>query len=214
MQKLSHHHNESQLPPAFWDKLIKGLDENSSASVWCKQTFVHTAIGKEDTAVIMPSQTTRTQKSRKSLKQARDNDPVDEGLNNQNRKDPQHPPKPKRRSKRLRSTTTDIKASPALTAAKVLSTPVDNRPISAPAPAPSPALASAPASVSGSSSASVFGLPSICLYSRSRGRNLKIGLINLPVEVLDAIIDYIIPKNWKYYFDREQILNLRLICSK
>jgi len=77
----------------------------------------------------MPSQTARTQKPPKSSKRARDNDPADEGPKNQNRRDPQHPPKPERRSKRLRSTTTDIEASPAPADAKVSSPTVDNRPL-------------------------------------------------------------------------------------
>ena len=40
------------------------------------------------------------------------------------------------------------------------------------------------------------------------------GLIDLPVELLIPIIDYAIPKNWKYYLEGQRVLSLRLICSK
>ena len=43
---------------------------------------------------------------------------------------------------------------------------------------------------------------------------LKMGLVDLPVELLVSIIDYIIPKNWKYYSEGRSILKLRLLCSK
>jgi hypothetical protein len=40
------------------------------------------------------------------------------------------------------------------------------------------------------------------------------GLIDLHVELLEIIIDYAIPKNWKYYSEGQWVLNLRLLCSK
>jgi len=40
------------------------------------------------------------------------------------------------------------------------------------------------------------------------------GLIDLPVELLESIIDYAIPKKWKYYLEGRWVLNLRLLCSK
>src|SRR5437763_1008901 len=40
------------------------------------------------------------------------------------------------------------------------------------------------------------------------------GLVGLPVEVLEHIIDYIIRENWKYYLEGRSILKLRLLCSK
>jgi len=43
------------------------------------------------------------------------------------------------------------------------------------------------------------------------------GLMDLPVELLEVIIDYTIPENWKFYSGGRWILNLRLlsvsICS-
>jgi len=43
---------------------------------------------------------------------------------------------------------------------------------------------------------------------------IKMGLIDLPVELMEFIVDYTIPRNWKYYSDRQWVLNLRLLCSK
>ena len=40
------------------------------------------------------------------------------------------------------------------------------------------------------------------------------GLVDLPVELLEFIIDHIIPKNWKYYSEWQLVGNLRLVCSK
>jgi hypothetical protein len=40
------------------------------------------------------------------------------------------------------------------------------------------------------------------------------GLIDLPLELLEFIIDYTIPENWKFYLEERWILNLRLLCSK
>jgi hypothetical protein len=40
------------------------------------------------------------------------------------------------------------------------------------------------------------------------------GLVDLPIELLESIIDYIIPKTWKYYSEGRLVLNLRLLCSK
>jgi len=40
------------------------------------------------------------------------------------------------------------------------------------------------------------------------------GIIDLPLELLEFIVDYTIPENWIYYLEGRWILNLRLLCSK
>jgi hypothetical protein len=48
-----------------------------------------------------------------------------------------------------------------------------------------------------------------------RSRAIKMGLTDLPAELLvSIIIDHVIPENWKYYSEGRWILNLRLLCSK
>ena len=74
---------------------------------------------------------------------------------------------------------------------------------SASASAPAPGPASAPTSPSVSTS-SALQLPLLH----------KMGLVDLPVELLEHIIYYIIPKNWKYYSEGLLVLKLRLLCSK
>jgi hypothetical protein len=58
-----------------------------------------------------------------------------------------------------------------------------------------------------------FLLP-LPLPAPSYGIGIKMGLIDLPVELLEIVIDYTIPKNWKYYSEEQWVLNLRLLCSK
>jgi len=71
----------------------------------------------------------RNQKPPKPSKRARDNDPAEEDAVNQNRKDPQLPPNPKKRSKRPLSATIDIGALPAPADGKTSSPTIDNRPL-------------------------------------------------------------------------------------
>src|SRR5437763_17047774 len=74
------------------------------------------------------------------------------------------------------------------------------RSASAPAFTSAPGPASTPTSASASTSFSAL--------------RHKMGLVDLPVELLVLIIDYIIPENWKYYSEARSILKLRLLCSK
>jgi hypothetical protein len=37
---------------------------------------------------------------------------------------------------------------------------------------------------------------------------------DLPIELLELIINFAIPDNWVYFTEERLVLNLRLVCSK
>jgi hypothetical protein len=56
--------------------------------------------------------------------------------------------------------------------------------------------------------------PTTASTSTSPRIRIKMGLTNLPTELLMLIFGYAIPDNWTFFLDGQWILTLRTLCSK